>query len=222
MRPMRFLKENKKTITLAFALVASSHGLASTRLDLAEKYTNDTQVLKYQQGKLRAQNYLQVGSISPSRVGELTSRRSSLNLWGYGIGPYYAHHLGSNAMMYSVAATNHREVSEYGEVRIRVGAGVAEDGEFHTSSLSLGGAYMPFTGDATPLLGAELGLAYAAGKKIDTTAGFAGALLFGFRFFRTSNTHLELSGRYESFFNKNEDSKKIPATFGAQLSVLII
>ena len=204
-------------------MMFSSQLLASTRsgLDIAEKYTDDSQVLRYQQGRLRAQNDLQVGRITSSQITDLKRRRSSLNLWGYGLGPYYAHHLGSNVMMYSVAATNHREVSEFGEVRIRVGANVAEDGEFHTASLSLGGAYMPFAGDVTPLLGAELGLAYAAGKKIETNSGFAGALLFGLRFFRTSNTHLELSGRYESFFNRNE-GEKIPATFGMQLSVLLI
>ena len=223
MRLLTYLKEKKFSLIVTTTLAIGSQALASTQpgFDLADKYTDGAHVLNYQKGKLRAQNDLQVGSIASSRVGDLTRRRSSLNLWGYGIGPYYAHHLGSSAMMYSVAATNHREVSEYGEVRIRMGANVAEDGEVHTTSLSMGGAYMPFVGDVTPLLGAELGLAYAAGKKIDTTTGFAGALLFGLRFFRTSNTHLELAGRYETFFNKNK-GEKTPATFGVQLSVLII
>lgn len=222
MRPSAYLKKRLPLIFSA-AVIFTSQALASTRSgsDIAEKYTADSHVLSYQQGRLRAQNDLQVGRIASSQITELKRRRSSLNLWGYGLGPYYAYQLGSNVMMYSFAATNHREVSEYAEVRIRVGANVAEDGEFHTSSVSLGGAYMPFAGDVTPMLGAELGLAYAAGKKIETTSGFAGAMLLGIRFFRTSNTHLELAGRYENFFSKNEKDKT-PATFGIQLSVLLI
>lgn len=216
-------KLKHKLFSLALGFICTSQSLASTqaKLDLADKYTDEAHVRRYQE-RLQAQNDLKVGRINSSQLNELTRRRSSLNLWGYGIGPYYGRNLGSDAMMYSLAATNHREVSEYGEVRIRMGASVAEDGECHASSFSIGGAYMPLLGDLTPLLGAELGLAYAAGKKANTSAGFAGAVLIGARFFRTSNTHLELAGRYETFFNRNKEGVKTPVIFGFQLSVLLI
>ena len=162
----------------------------------------------------------QVGNIQDYEVNQLKKRRKSLNLWGFGFGPSWSRHLESKAMMYSASLTHHREVHEHGELRIRFGAGGAEDGSAYQGSATLGGAFFPFTGDITPLIGAEFGFGITSGKELNVreTSGYTGAGIVGVRFFRTSDTQMELTFRYESLVKENEKGR--PAHWGAQISIL--
>ena len=161
---------------------------------------------------------VEVGKIKESEVHQLSRRRESLNLWGLSFGPYSVRNMETDELVYAFALTNHREVSERAEIRFRLGAGISEKANAHSASMTIGGAFMPFTGDVTPVMGGEFGFGYAAGKKVDTAAGFAGAGILGLRFFRTSTTHMELTGRYETYAKSNDVGK--PATYGVQLAIL--
>ena len=163
-------------------------------------------------------NRLKVGQIPASRVSELESRRHALRLWGISFGPYATRDLDSDAMVYALAITRHREVTEQGEIRMRFGGGIAEDGSAHTVSATMGAAYLPMLGDITPMLGAEFGFGHDGGKNVKGAEGFVGAALAGVRFFRTANSHMEIAARYESMIRRQDGRR--PATFGAQLGVL--
>lgn len=197
----------KKIILTSVICLSASSSFAEEQ----KSYTGNSRLL--------ADNSLRVGKIKSSQVGGLTRRRNSFNLMGYGFGPYSSSNLGTDALMYGLSITNHREVSEYGELRLRGGFQISEDGKASSGTLTVGGAFLPFTGDVTPLLGGEFGFGAARGKDVKTKAGFAWAGIIGMRFFRTSSSHLEIAGRYESVLKKNE--KGSPASYGLQVSLLL-
>ena len=109
--------------------------------------------------------------------------------------------------------------SELTEMQLRLNGSFAEDGSVHASVISMGAAYLPLTGDITPVFGANFGFGYASGKQIKLSGGFSGSAQVGVRFFRTAQNQMELSGRYESVFKGNDLG--FPAIYGIQLAVLL-
>ena len=164
----------------------------------------------------------QVGSIDDDELDQIRRRRRSLSLFGLSFGPFWSSELDSSSMQYGLDLTNHREVSEHGELRIRAGGSFAEDGTVRRGSMSLGGAFFPLRGDFTPVFGAGLGAGSVWGEKIrrgkKTLTGFTLSAFGGLRFFRTSDTQMELVGHYELMLKENEYGR--PATWGASLSIV--
>lgn len=164
----------------------------------------------------------QVGSVDQEEVDQIRRRRRSLSLVGISFGPCGSSRLKSSSMQYGLDMTNHREVHENGELRIRGGGSVADDGSVRRGSLGLGGAFFPFRGDLTPFVGAELGVGSVWGRYVETgpksVSGFTLAAMGGLRLFRTSDTQMELAGRYEVVLKANDYGR--PGTWGASLAVL--
>ena len=163
---------------------------------------------------------LEVGNISDRDIDAVKRRVKSLNLWGYGIGPASSSGLNSDKMMYSVNITNHRDASLQGEIRWGARGAFAEDGKAGFSSLSLGGAYFFSKSSISPLIGGEFGFAGAYGDDVDPVAGFMVGGLLGVRFFRTSDTQLDLTGRCDFLLKETEEEKQ-PSVCSLNLSVLV-
>ena len=161
---------------------------------------------------------LRVGEIGIGSVDKVARRQRALSLSGYSFGPARAFHRdGEN--LYQVAYTNHREATTQGEVRLRLGAAAAEDGESYFMNGTVGGAYHFLRTSVSPLVGAEFGLGAAGGEDDGDVGGFVAAALAGVRFFRTSTTQLELLGRCDRLFQDNEQDKQA-TTCGLSLSAL--
>lgn len=187
--------------------------------EVTEEYDGNNYKKTYRGGEIRDKELVSVGNISAKDLKQISMRRESLNLWGYEFGPYYSQNLNSKAMMYAISMTNHREVGLNAEIRTRFGGAWSEDGKAYLGSATVGGAYIPMLQDVSPLFGAEFGFGVYKGDDVKSVAGFSGALLFGVRLFRTSNTQMEILVRYEQSIKENEKGR--PVSYGAGLAVLL-
>lgn len=160
-----------------------------------------------------------VGNISSSDVNRISTRREALHLVGGSFGPTGSQNMESDALYYGVSLTGHWETTEHGEVRLRGGADFAEDGRSFDVSASIGGAFFLFTHDVSPLVGADVGFGYAAGKGLSDALGFSGGVFAGVRLFRTSKAQLELLVRYHGLMAKNQNGR--PAFYGMSVGLLI-
>ncbi len=157
-----------------------------------------------------------VGDIQDEDMDRIERRVRSRQFTSFGFGPFGLSTSAEGGVMYGLSVGRNWEASETGEIRFDVQAAANSASQYF--GLNLGYGFMPFTGDISPLLGLQLGGGYAGYKVGDDSknaAGFGGAALAGVRFFRTSDTQLELLGSYSAVF-----AGDTPGVYGLQLRIL--
>lgn len=157
----------------------------------------------------------EVGNINPARTGRIETRIKSFRAWSFGLGPGTSNNLNNTEMLYTVSIGRHWEANENSEIRARLNLASAKKGTGALGSLGLGGAYFFSRKAFSPFVGGEFGIASAVGEDISAKTGFGGSLIGGLRFFRTSDTQMEIGGFYTQVFEKDS-----PGAYGVQLSIL--
>jgi len=158
----------------------------------------------------------QVGDIQDDEIDRIDRRVKSHKFTSFGFGPFGSSTSNKGGIMYGLSYGKHWEANETGEIRFDVQAAANSASQF--LGLELGYGYMPFTGDISPIFGAELGAGVARYHKGDDSknaAGFSGGVLTGLRLFRTSDTQLELLASYHAVF-----AEATPGIYGLQLRIL--
>lgn len=162
-----------------------------------------------------------VGKITTEQELKIERRIKARRLNSLGFGPMYSNkNQGDSKMMYGFTYYKHWEVSEHGE--IRAGLLVGSSMSATAAHIGIGGNYLFSTGDASPLIGAELGLgstsyALTPGDNFDrgSSGGFTAQVFTGMRFFRTSDAQMELLASYTTVLNGDS-----PGFAGAMVKVL--
>jgi hypothetical protein len=157
-----------------------------------------------------------VGDIQDDEIERIDRRVKSHSFTSFGFGPFGSSTSNEGGIMYGLSYGKTWEANETGEIRFDLQGAANSASQFF--GLGLGYGYLPFTGDISPILGAELGFAgagYKIGGDSKSAAGFGGTALLGIRFFRTSDTQLELLSSYHAVF-----AGDTPGVYGLQLRIL--
>src|SRR5690606_28086938 len=116
--------------------------------------------------------------------------------------------------IYTGSVYRHWETSAQGEFRVGVNAAAGSDERF--INFSAGGNYLFSPGSWTPMIGAEAGFGrsrvYVNNREFESQSGLTYAVQGGARFFRLSDTQMEVLAQYMGM--ATEDN---PAYIGAQL-----
>ena len=164
-----------------------------------------------------AKKSLKVGEIKPEQTDEIKNRRESLRLTGVGFGPYFGNNLNTDDLFYAFSLGKHFDVHEYGEIFLDSDIAIEKNSNALGLDIGIGGAIL-LPQDISPVVGAELGFCYMNAKKINYVLGFCGSGILGVRFFRTSNVHLSVEGKYTLSFNSNQLGS--PSIYGLQVKLL--
>lgn len=186
-----------------------------TETQIIEEEKDGKKTKKITRGKKKSHSEREVGKVSEEEASELETRRRSLKLWSLGIGPFWSSTLKSDALMYGGEIGRHWDVHEHAELRIIGTTAFSEKVNF--VSAALGGSFFPLTQDFTPLIGADFGGGWIFGSDIQNSAGFSIDGVAGLRFFRTSDTQLDVSFRYLTILGKKSGT---PNVYGLTLSIL--
>gem|GEM_PF-5758489 len=155
-----------------------------------------------------------VGQIYDEDKERIRNRILALDLWSFSFGPGKATGLANENSFYTFTFGRHWEVTENAEIRSLGNIFLPSKGSGYMLGYSLGGSYFFSTTDISPVLGADLGIAAAQSDNGSSTQ-FSGGFHGGLRFFRTSNTQMQLIAFTHTIFdNKN------PSVIGLQLGVL--
>lgn len=170
-------------------------------------------VKKTRAGKVKQrQGEPQVGDLEDDEIDKVVRRQKSLNLTAFGFGPYTSSNIGEDKLLYGLSFGKHWEVTTTGEIFADLTAVINEKGSFINSAL--GFAFLPMTGQVSPVIGAGLGMGYGDGDLRDK-GGFSGEFIVGARLFRLSQTQMEVVGNYSTLFTEGTLD-----VVGAQLRVL--
>ncbi len=196
-----------KRILLVFGFLV----LAALTIGSTTTWAQSSQDEEFQSAEIQKE---EVGKINPNRVHRLETRIKSFKAWSFGFGPGGGRNLENDELFYTFALARHWEANEDAEIRARLGIASAKSGKGTLGSLGIGGAFFVSRTAISPFIGGEFGLGSGIGDEISRT-GFSGSLYGGMRFFRTSDTQMEVGAFYTTIFEKEN-----PSSFGLQLSVL--
>lgn len=209
------------SLIIKFALLAGSNAHAETVMQKGTETVVEetTEVLegktvkKTRSGKVKQrQGEPQVGDLEDDEIEQVVRRQKSLNLTAFGFGPYTSSNIGNDKLLYGISFGKHWEVTTTGEIFADISAVLNEKGSFLNSAL--GFAFLPMTGQVSPVIGAGLGMGYGDGDLRDK-GGFSGEFILGARLFRLSQTQMEIIGNYSTLFTEGT-----LGVVGAQLRVL--
>lgn len=133
-----------------------------------------------------------VGEISYEEQKKVITRVESLRLTSISFGPAFGSDMNNNKMFYSLHVGSHWEVSPNAELRLNADAALASKNEGNWLSASLGGAWLVFTDDFSPVIGAEFGYGYAHIDDVSDPSGFLIGGFLGVRLFRTANAQMSI------------------------------
>lgn len=163
-----------------------------------------------------------------SRVGELTARRDRivertqvLKLWSFEFGPSGVNNMNTDQPTYAsygLTLGHHWEVNENAEILANVHTNLPSRGRATFSSFGLGGSWLPSTRDISPVIGAEMGYAYAMIPDASDISGFSVGGHAGLRLFRTSAAQMGIKAYIKSILFA--EGTKWPVDYGLGLSVL--
>ena len=164
-------------------------------------------------GKVRQrQGEARVGEIEDGEIDQISRRQKSWSLSSFGFGPYGSSSIGDSKVMYGFSYGHHWEVATTAELKADVLGVVNSKGSLWHGGLGM--SYLPFTTSVSPLIGASLGFGYASGNQ-KNAGGFSGQINLGLRFFRLSETQMEIVANYTGVFDGGS-----PGVYGMQLRLL--
>lgn len=153
-----------------------------------------------------------VGQIEESEKGKYRTRFQSLNLTSIGFGPFNSANTGEGKVMYGLSYGKLWDLRENWNIRLDFLGAFNADGTYLKGDLGLD--YLFTDTDFSPFVGGMFGYGYAHGNDNDKGA-FAGTAEFGMRFFRLSETQLEVTMSYSTLFTNSPLS-----VYGLQLKIL--
>jgi hypothetical protein len=170
-----------------------------------------------QQQQQPRQKSLRVGEINEGDTRKVETRVKSLRLTSVGLGPFGSNQVDGKPLHYGGSVYKHFEAGVNGEILL--GAFGAFSSESSFLFAGIGGSYLFSTEDISPILGGEFGLGAAHYNRPSdssvTEGGFAAKLDGGVRFFRTSDTQMEVLASYTGLFSTHN-----PGVYGVEVRVL--
>lgn len=133
-----------------------------------------------------------VGEITPADQQRVKTRVESLRLTSLSFGPAFGSDMNNDKMFYSLHLGSHWEVTTHAELRINADAATASKDEGTWLSASVGGGWLIFTDNFSPVIGAEFGYGYAHIDGVSDPSGFLAGGFAGVRLFRTANAQMSI------------------------------
>jgi hypothetical protein len=158
----------------------------------------------------------QVGNVTSGEVNDLNTRRTSEKFWSFGMGPTFL----SDSTAYSASLQHYWDVHENADISLGVEGGISSIQSVGIAEI--GSRFLFSPGDVTPYLGGGFGGGFVNNRDRDrninfTDGGFVLTALGGLRFFRTSDTSLDLAAKYHTIY---PDRKTAFNFWAATLSIL--
>ena len=133
-----------------------------------------------------------VGEITPEDQHRVATRVEALRLTSISFGPAFGSDMNNEKMFYSLHLGSHWEVTTHAEIRLNADAALASKDEGKWLSASVGGGWLIFTDDFSPVIGAEFGYGYAHIDRISDPSGFMVGGFAGVRMFRTATAQMSI------------------------------
>lgn len=142
-----------------------------------------------------------VGEISPDDQRKVVTRVEALRLTSISFGPAFGSDMNNNKMFYSLHLGSHWEVTPNAEIRINADGALASKDEGTWLSASVGGGWLIFTDDFSPVIGAEFGYGYAHIDRVSDPSGFIVGGFAGVRMFRTATAQMSVEYYIQSIMD---------------------
>ncbi len=153
-----------------------------------------------------------VGQIDESEAGKYKTRYKALNLSSFGFGPIYSKNIGDAKVLYGLSVGKIWDLREHWNLKLDFSGAFNSKGSFMTGALGV--HYLFNDTDISPFVGGLFGYGYANGNDSDKGA-FSSTAEAGVRFFRLSETQLEIAGTYSTLFVEENLS-----IYGVQIRIL--
>lgn len=142
-----------------------------------------------------------VGEITPEDQQRVKTRVEALRLTSISFGPAFGSDMNNDDMFYSLHLGSHWEVTTHAEIRLNADAALASKNEGTWLSASVGGGWLIFTDNFSPVIGAEFGYGYAHIDGISDPAGFIAGGFAGVRMFRTASAQMSIEYYVQSILD---------------------
>lgn len=142
-----------------------------------------------------------VGEITPEDQQRVKTRVEALRLTSISFGPAFGSDMNNDDVFYSLHLGSHWEVTTHAEIRLNADAALASKNEGTWLSGSVGGGWLIFTDDFSPVIGGEFGYGYAHIDDISDPAGFLVGAFLGVRMFRTSSAQMSIEYYFHSILD---------------------
>ncbi len=142
-----------------------------------------------------------VGEITQEDQQRVATRVEALRLTSISFGPAFGSDMNNEKMFYSLHLGSHWEVTTHAEIRLNADAALASKEEGTWLSASVGGGWLIFTDDFSPVIGAEFGYGYAHIDRISDPSGFMVGGFAGVRMFRTATAQMSLEYYIQSIMD---------------------
>ncbi|MBY0384955.1 hypothetical protein K2X05_07340 [bacterium] len=142
-----------------------------------------------------------VGEITPEDQQRVRARVQALRLTSISFGPAFGSDMNNDNMFYSLHLGSHWEVTPHAEIRLNADAALASKNEGTWLSASVGGGWLIFTDDFSPVIGVEFGYGYAHIDGVSDPSGFIAGGFLGVRMFRTASAQMSIEYYMHSILN---------------------
>jgi hypothetical protein len=170
------------------------------------------------------------GELAPAPAGRETTMRASGDVWpvkrkvGYwsvGIGPFIPRRMGTNEMMYGAMIGHDWDINPRASLKV-LGEASLSSGNNQARFYNVGAGASFFLGqslDTAPYVTADIGYGFAEDARGGTGEGFSWGTGIGVRFFRLTETTMDLLLRYNVVTQTIAGGEANPSVLGVRLAV---